>query len=255
MSGYNVKVYEPKDNSGHLLLRMLDRPIAFHRIFVDITGSVTAAVMLSQAYYWSRRTKQPGNWFYKSAKEWTEETGLSRKEQETARRSLRQFDWWQEEKRKANGAPTIHYRINLDGLTRHLLTLAPERGEMEMPDLRNGNARSAQSLDMSQTGKSITETTKEHIIESDDDFAWSTLQKHYRVLPQHNSQRLHDLWLANHADLVEVYGRQAYANALAEAETDEYLDGRKAEHVERIIKRMQVQETEASAGPQWMFNE
>jgi hypothetical protein len=36
------------------LIDLLDRPIAFHRIFVELTGSVLAAVMLSQAFYWSR---------------------------------------------------------------------------------------------------------------------------------------------------------------------------------------------------------
>ena len=35
----------------HPLLQLLDRPIAFHRCFVTLTGSVTAALMLSQALY------------------------------------------------------------------------------------------------------------------------------------------------------------------------------------------------------------
>ncbi len=35
---------------------LLDRPIAFYRVFVMITGSVTGALMLSQAVYWSKRT-------------------------------------------------------------------------------------------------------------------------------------------------------------------------------------------------------
>lgn len=252
MNGYNVTVYEPKDNSEHVMLRMLDRPIAFHRIFVDVTGSVTAAVMLSQAFYWSRRTKIPGNWFYKSAVEWQEETGLSRKEQQTARRKLREFDWWQEENRKANGAPTIHYKLNVSGLLSHLSTLQLERGAMDMSETPNGNAPSAQSLDMPQSGQSITETTIEHSIESSEDFAWAELHKHYTVFPTHNSQRQTDLWLANHADLVDVYGRDAYSTALAQAEKDAYLDGRNAEHLERIIKRG-VQEQATAQQNGWNF--
>ena len=67
------------------LLQLLDRPIAFHRCFVTLTGSVTAALMLSQALYWQRRCKEPEGWWYKTLEEWTEETGLNRRETEAAR--------------------------------------------------------------------------------------------------------------------------------------------------------------------------
>jgi hypothetical protein len=44
--------------------------------------------MLSQGLYWAERAKGDG-WFYKSREEWKAETGLTRDEQETARRKLR----------------------------------------------------------------------------------------------------------------------------------------------------------------------
>lgn len=81
------------------VLSLLDRPIAYHRVFVTLTGSVTAAVLLSQAVYWSRRTGENGGWWWKTAADWTEETGLTRREQETARAILRELGFWQEEKR------------------------------------------------------------------------------------------------------------------------------------------------------------
>jgi hypothetical protein len=68
---------------------LLDRPIAFHRCFVKVCGSVTAALFLSQALYWSKRTGENDGWFYKTQTDWEEETGLSRREQETARKNLR----------------------------------------------------------------------------------------------------------------------------------------------------------------------
>ena len=64
---------------------ILDRPIAFHRVFVSLTGSITAAVMLSQALYWHTRSK--GEW-WKTQEEWFEECGLSRSELESARKKL-----------------------------------------------------------------------------------------------------------------------------------------------------------------------
>ena len=123
-----LEIYEPDDMRDSVPLRLLDRPIAFHRIFVELTGSVTAALMLSQAVYWSRRTKDKAGWFYKTQEEWTEETGLSRSETTTARKKLKGFDWWQEDLRKADGAPTVHYRINMKSLYRDLTGLEAANG-------------------------------------------------------------------------------------------------------------------------------
>lgn len=81
------------------LLRLLDRPIAFHRCFVKPTGSITAALMLSQAVYWQQRTKDPEGWWYKTREEWREETGMSRWEQEEARKRLRRVGVMREERR------------------------------------------------------------------------------------------------------------------------------------------------------------
>ena len=73
------------------LTQLLDRPIAYHRCFVTITGSVKAAIMLSQAMYWQARAKQKNGYWYKSAEEWEEETGLTRHEQQTARKDCEKF--------------------------------------------------------------------------------------------------------------------------------------------------------------------
>jgi hypothetical protein len=73
------------------LTKILDRPIAYHRVFVDLTGSVKAAIMLSQAVYWQSRARQTDGWWYKNADEWQEETGLTRHEQEAARKELSKY--------------------------------------------------------------------------------------------------------------------------------------------------------------------
>ena len=74
-----------------LVMEIFDVPITFHRSLVRVTGSVTAALMLSQAISWTETlAPEAQGWFTKSQSEWSEETGLSRWEQETARRVLRQ---------------------------------------------------------------------------------------------------------------------------------------------------------------------
>ena len=101
------------------VLDALDRPIAFHRVFVEWTGSVNAALMFSQAVYWTKRTSDASGWFYKTQEDWTEETGLTRFEQEGARKLLRKSGMW-DEKRK--GIPAkLHYRLKVEKLQTRLL--------------------------------------------------------------------------------------------------------------------------------------
>jgi hypothetical protein len=102
-----------------LIIDLLDRPIAYHRCFVTLTGSVTAAVLLSQAVYWSRRTGAGNDgWFWKTGADWEEETGLTRYEQEGARKILRSIGFWEEEKR---GIPArLWFRLDLNQLERGL---------------------------------------------------------------------------------------------------------------------------------------
>ena len=92
---------------------LLDRPIAFHRVFVTVTGSVTAALMLSQACYWQRRSSGDG-WFYKTQAEWEDETGMSRREQETARAALRACGVLHE--RRAGVPAKLYYQVDYDRL-------------------------------------------------------------------------------------------------------------------------------------------
>ena len=76
--------------STDLLLDVFDIPVSFHRCLVPVTGGVTSALMLSQAIWTTQALEaSAGGWFIRSQEQWTQETGLSRWEQETARRALR----------------------------------------------------------------------------------------------------------------------------------------------------------------------
>ncbi|MBT9160236.1 MAG: hypothetical protein DDT26_01511 [Dehalococcoidia bacterium] len=89
----------------------LDKPIAFHRSFSEVSGSVCAGIFLSQCVYWSKRTNDPDGWFYKSQSEWTEETTLSRREQESSRKRLKELGIIEEKK---EGLPCrIYFRVNV----------------------------------------------------------------------------------------------------------------------------------------------
>ncbi len=111
-----------------LLLQILDLPVSFHRCLVPITGSVTAALLLSQAICTAQEADPTLNgWFSKSQDEWEEETGLSRCEQETARRLLREAGFLEE---RRSGMPAkLWYRVCPErvwrALQEHAAALAP----------------------------------------------------------------------------------------------------------------------------------
>ena len=110
-----------------LMLEVFDLPITFHRCLVGVTGSVTAALLLSQAMAWSEQlAPEVEGWFMRSQGDWTEETGLSRWEQETARRVLRNCGLLEE--RKMGIPARLWFRVNRPRLAAALRGLS-ERSE------------------------------------------------------------------------------------------------------------------------------
>jgi hypothetical protein len=109
----------PPGLTAELLLDVFDLPISFHRCLVPITGGVTAALMLSQAIWTSQELDPETNgWFCRSQEEWTEETGLSRWEQETARRALRSGGFLEE--RRAGMPAKLWFRVRPEAVGRAL---------------------------------------------------------------------------------------------------------------------------------------
>jgi hypothetical protein len=69
------------------------RVVLYRTEFAEITGSTDAALFLSQLYYWSNRQKiAKRGWFFNSAKEWTLQTGLTRRQLDTARGLLEKLE-------------------------------------------------------------------------------------------------------------------------------------------------------------------
>lgn len=113
--------------TAELLLDLFDLPVSFHRCLVPVTGGVTAALLLSQAI-WTAQAIDPTafGWFCKSQEEWTEETGLTRWEQETARRSLRQAGFLEE--RRVGMPAKLWFRVRVDEVWRALQSRAGSAG-------------------------------------------------------------------------------------------------------------------------------
>lgn len=108
---------------------IFDRPIAFHRAFADLEYSPDkrcgplAALLLSQAVYWQRRGSTPRNipaklpgsgWWFHTEERWQDETALTPKEQQTARRRLVEAGVL--EVARAGRPARLWYRVNLKRL-------------------------------------------------------------------------------------------------------------------------------------------
>ncbi len=125
------------------------------RVFIKITGGdVESALLLSQAIYWSDKTGQDG-WFYKSYREWEEELSLTRRKVDKARRKL---DGIIETKvMRANGSPTVHYRVNFDVLIEKIASVFTSEPAQEEPictESTDGFVQNVQ-MDLYETSKSI----------------------------------------------------------------------------------------------------
>ncbi len=99
------------------MIEMGARPIAFQRPYATIMGSAAGGVFLSQAVFFSTTFgRQRDGWFYQTQDQWFAETMCTRREQESARKRLKQLELngvplWEE---KLKGLPaTMNYRINL----------------------------------------------------------------------------------------------------------------------------------------------
>lgn len=90
-----------------------DKPIAYHPDIAKMLKSTTACIFLSQLLYWLGRGHD-NEWIYKTQDEWYKETGLTRKEQETARKKLRDAGILIEARR---GQPArLYYQIDFERL-------------------------------------------------------------------------------------------------------------------------------------------
>lgn len=92
----------------------LGNPIAYYSTLARIPGGVEDSLFVSQFFYWYDKGHNPEAWIYKTQDEISEETGLTRRNQETARKQLRKIGVLEE---KRIGIPErLTYRLNLDVL-------------------------------------------------------------------------------------------------------------------------------------------
>ena len=94
-------------------LANVGHPVAYYPRLARFFGSVNVAILFAQLHYWGQRCESDLG-TYKTSEEFTEETGLSYREQATARKHLRQAGFLIETPRRLEHR--VYFRLNLEAV-------------------------------------------------------------------------------------------------------------------------------------------
>jgi hypothetical protein len=134
-----------------------DNTFTIPRVYVKYTGDLTTAVLLNQIVFYSDKSKRKDGFFYKTYKEWEEEVCLTERQVRHSIKKLKDKGIIETQLKKANGSPTVHYKLLFDKFAESILTFC------QNPTLQNVRI---QSDDMSESLTEITtETTTEKEIQ------------------------------------------------------------------------------------------
>lgn len=81
------------------------------RALVSLVGDIKTALLLSQIIFWSSKKVDEDGWFYKSFRQWEEETSLSKNEVGRSSKVLEDMGLVSTSTIQVNGAPVLHYRF------------------------------------------------------------------------------------------------------------------------------------------------
>lgn len=148
------------------LLNSNGNVIAYHPDLARVGGGITSGILLSQLLYWTGKGADADGWIFKKQTDWTKETALSRAEQETARRRLRERGLLEE---KLAGIPSVvHYRIDLDKLAELLAEQHGDEHDTLETDIKDSDIQAERE---GESTASIPEIT----IENDSQFLFERL--------------------------------------------------------------------------------
>jgi hypothetical protein len=143
-------------------LKEVGRPVAYYPKLARMLGSVNAAVFLCQLIYLSDKGRDGDGWIYKTQTEIEEETGLTRRKQESVRAALAEKGILQEMRRGTHG--TLHFRVDFETLDRLWSQwLKPPMAESandhraKAPNA-NGGKRQTLNKDSETTAETTTQT-------------------------------------------------------------------------------------------------
>lgn len=119
-------------------LRLAGRPMAYYPKLGSLLGDLKTGVFICLFIHWDGKGEDPDGWIYKTQKEISEETGLSRYEQETARKTLVELGVLETSRR---GQPAkLYYKFDWEKLEK---ALTAANGKVKEPAAKKKKAAPA----------------------------------------------------------------------------------------------------------------
>lgn len=144
-----------KMNFDAVFKQLNRRPIAFHPVYKDLTGSTVAGILLSQLMYWHFQVERR---FYKTDEEIMKETSLTEREIRTAKGILKGMDFI---KIELSGIPArTHYEIYAEKLMCAIVNLV-QTSSVKTSELESSKRRNSSSQFDGTITEITTETTTE----------------------------------------------------------------------------------------------
>ncbi|MWQ07129.1 DNA replication protein [Glaesserella parasuis] len=139
-------------------LRQLGQPIAYYPQLAKPLGGVTAAILFGQLFFWQDKTSNPLG-VYKTQAELEQETGLSRREQETARKKLVELGILVETHKRLEHR--IYFKLDLVKFDA-LMDDIREEAKPPLPNVTNEHSPMAESDIREEAKPPLPNATNEH---------------------------------------------------------------------------------------------
>lgn len=230
--------------SGH------DRMVTIPKIYIELTGDLAESVLLNQIVFYSDKSHRNDGFFYKSYKEWAEEVCLTERQVRHATKKLREKGIIETKVMKANGAPTVHYKLLFDNLVNWIMTKG-----------KNGNLQNVSLVSdkkLETLTDDYTDNTTDNINNNDNacETAFSFYQKNgFGILTPHVGDKI-GAWIEDtNEELVILAMQISVENSVPRWSYAESIlqdwQSKKIESVEHVIaheKKRQMQQSAKNNG-------
>lgn len=123
MNNYDAMKFFLSSMSGQ------ERIITIPKLYVEFMGNYPGAVLLNQIIFYSDKSKRTDGFFYKSYPDWHDELHLTEKQVRLAVTKMKELGFLETKLKKANGTPTLHYKLDLEALSDAILTFGKNRNQ------------------------------------------------------------------------------------------------------------------------------
>ncbi|KAA0944176.1 replication protein [Sporosarcina sp. ANT_H38] len=136
-----------------------DNVFTVPRLYVQYAGDLTTAILLNQIVFYSDKSKRKDGFFYKTYKEWDEEICLTERQVRYSINKLKNIGIVETKLKKANGAPTVHYKLDYDKFVESILTFCQIPFEQSVGIHSDNLSESLTEITTENTTETTTETT------------------------------------------------------------------------------------------------